>query len=216
MDTKRCKVSVQMSSPKSVYENSINLHRCRFTYTCQMKCIPYMLTDECSHWLFQYVYWNSKQLELTFIWSLLVSQMNKIRRLKSWSLSLVLRISYTIRRNRARAGDCQVIRYWCHMSLVSISRETIAKSMNAIGRRSNTGEGGEEPKRFLGDRRSSIKQVASGRFGFISNYLTMLTISGMPALFACVCIWWHIKNPTITHVIASWFILLHGIWCCYS
>ena len=60
------------------------------------------------------------------------------------------------------------------MSLGSISREaheTLAIAMNSIGGRSNTGEGGEDPKRFLDNRRSSIKQVASGRFGVTSNYL---------------------------------------------
>ena len=49
------------------------------------------------------------------------------------------------------------------MSLGSISQEaheTLAKAMNAIGGRSNTGEGGEDPKRFTDDRRSSIKQVS--------------------------------------------------------
>lgn len=60
------------------------------------------------------------------------------------------------------------------MSLGSISQEaheTLAVAMNSIGGRSNTGEGGEDPKRFLDNRRSSIKQVASGRFGVTSNYL---------------------------------------------
>ena len=60
------------------------------------------------------------------------------------------------------------------MSLGSISKEaheTLAKAMNALGGRSNTGEGGEDPKRFLDNRRSSIKQVASGRFGVTSEYL---------------------------------------------
>jgi glutamate synthase domain-containing protein 2 len=60
------------------------------------------------------------------------------------------------------------------MSLGSISREaheTLAVAMNSIGGRSNTGEGGEDPKRFLDNRRSSIKQVASGRFGVTSHYL---------------------------------------------
>ena len=60
------------------------------------------------------------------------------------------------------------------MSLGSISREaheTLAIAMNTIGGRSNTGEGGEDPKRFLDNRRSSIKQVASGRFGVTSHYL---------------------------------------------
>ncbi|HEV7132797.1 MAG TPA: glutamate synthase large subunit [Gaiellaceae bacterium] len=61
------------------------------------------------------------------------------------------------------------------MSLGSISREaheTLAQAMNSIGGRSNTGEGGEDPVRFGDDRRSKIKQVASGRFGVNINYLT--------------------------------------------
>jgi len=60
------------------------------------------------------------------------------------------------------------------MSLGSISREaheTLAVAMNALGARSNTGEGGEDPERFLDNRRSAIKQVASGRFGVTSHYL---------------------------------------------
>src|SRR3712207_5807062 len=54
------------------------------------------------------------------------------------------------------------------MSLGSIStpaHETLARAMNALGGKSNTGEGGEDPRRFADDRRSAIKQVASGRFG---------------------------------------------------
>ena len=65
------------------------------------------------------------------------------------------------------------------MSLGSISteaHETMAIAMNQIGGRSNTGEGGEDPRRFtLGadglNRRSAIKQVASGRFGVTPHYL---------------------------------------------
>ncbi len=60
------------------------------------------------------------------------------------------------------------------MSFGSLSKEaheTLAKAMNKIGGRSNTGEGGEDPERFSDDRRSSIKQVASGRFGVTTNYL---------------------------------------------
>ena len=65
------------------------------------------------------------------------------------------------------------------MSYGSISREahtTLAIAMNRIGGRSNTGEGGEEPDRFVpmdnGDSmRSRIKQVASGRFGVTTEYL---------------------------------------------
>ena len=65
------------------------------------------------------------------------------------------------------------------MSYGSISaeaHETLAIAMNRIGARSNTGEGGEDPERFValpdGDsKRSAIKQVASGRFGVTSEYL---------------------------------------------
>eukprot|EP00597_Dinobryon_sp_UTEXLB2267_P000998 CAMPEP_0170065230 /NCGR_PEP_ID=MMETSP0019_2-20121128/5392_1 /TAXON_ID=98059 /ORGANISM="Dinobryon sp., Strain UTEXLB2267" /LENGTH=1506 /DNA_ID=CAMNT_0010272041 /DNA_START=174 /DNA_END=4697 /DNA_ORIENTATION=- len=60
------------------------------------------------------------------------------------------------------------------MSLGSISQEThetLAVAMNQMGARSNTGEGGEDPKRFTDNRRSAIKQVASGRFGVTSHYL---------------------------------------------
>jgi glutamate synthase domain-containing protein 2/glutamate synthase domain-containing protein 1/glutamate synthase domain-containing protein 3 len=65
------------------------------------------------------------------------------------------------------------------MSYGSISKgahETLAIAMNRIGGKSNTGEGGEDPDRFTRDengdlRRSSIKQVASGRFGVTSEYL---------------------------------------------
>ena len=60
------------------------------------------------------------------------------------------------------------------MSLGSLSREaheTLARAMNRIGGRSNTGEGGEDPARFADDRRSKIKQIASGRFGVDIGYL---------------------------------------------
>jgi len=65
------------------------------------------------------------------------------------------------------------------MSFGSLSKEVheaMAIAMNAIGGRSNSGEGGENPARFIKDddgqwRRSAIKQVASGRFGVTSNYL---------------------------------------------
>ena len=62
------------------------------------------------------------------------------------------------------------------MSYGSISKEaheTLAVAMNSIGARSNTGEGGEDTDRLLDPkRRSAIKQVASGRFGVTSMYLT--------------------------------------------
>jgi glutamate synthase (NADPH/NADH) large chain len=69
------------------------------------------------------------------------------------------------------------------MSYGSISaeaHETLAIAMNRLGGRSNTGEGGEDPERFLPDpngdlRRSAVKQVASGRFGVTSEYLVNAT-----------------------------------------
>lgn len=61
------------------------------------------------------------------------------------------------------------------MSYGSISQEahqTLAIAMNRIGGKSNTGEGGEDPERLHDpQRRSAIKQVASGRFGVTSEYL---------------------------------------------
>ncbi|HEY5044140.1 MAG TPA: glutamate synthase large subunit, partial [Verrucomicrobiae bacterium] len=66
------------------------------------------------------------------------------------------------------------------MSYGSISKEaheTLAIAMNRLGGKSNTGEGGEDPARYVlepnGDsKNSAIKQVASGRFGVTSYYLT--------------------------------------------
>ena len=66
------------------------------------------------------------------------------------------------------------------MSLGSISQEAhenLAIAMNKIGGKSNSGEGGEDVKRFLPDKNgdwknSAIKQVASGRFGVSSHYLS--------------------------------------------
>ena len=62
-------------------------------------------------------------------------------------------------------------------SISSEAHETLAIAMNRIGGKSNTGEGGEDPARFVpmanGDsKNSAIKQVASGRFGVTSDYLT--------------------------------------------
>ncbi|MGB6113392.1 MAG: glutamate synthase-related protein, partial [Acidobacteriaceae bacterium] len=65
------------------------------------------------------------------------------------------------------------------MSFGSISKEaheTLAIAMNRIGGMSNTGEGGEDARRFTPDangdlRRSAVKQIASGRFGVTTNYL---------------------------------------------
>ena len=62
------------------------------------------------------------------------------------------------------------------MSMGSISpeaHETLAIAMNRLGAKSNTGEGGESVERLLDrERRSAVKQVASGRFGVTSMYLT--------------------------------------------
>src|SRR5947199_1683931 len=65
------------------------------------------------------------------------------------------------------------------MSFGAISKEaheTLAIAMNRIGGKSNTGEGGEDPERFVplpnGDsKNSAIKQVASARFGVTTDYL---------------------------------------------
>ncbi len=75
----------------------------------------------------------------------------------------------------------EIVKRFCTgaMSYGSISREThemLAVAMNRLGGRSNTGEGGEDPARFLplpnGDtKRSAIKQIASGRFGVTAWYL---------------------------------------------
>jgi len=67
------------------------------------------------------------------------------------------------------------------MSYGSISKEaheSLAIAMNRLGGKSNTGEGGEDPARYVLDpngdsRNSAIKQVASGRFGVTSQYLVM-------------------------------------------
>ncbi len=76
----------------------------------------------------------------------------------------------------------QIVKRFCTgaMSFGSISaeaHESLAVAMNRIGGKSNTGEGGEDPKRYEpmpnGDsKRSAIKQVASGRFGVTIGYLT--------------------------------------------
>jgi len=76
----------------------------------------------------------------------------------------------------------EIVKRFCSgaMSYGSISadaHETLAVAMNRLGGKSNTGEGGEDAKRFTpednGDsKRSAIKQVASGRFGVTSWYLT--------------------------------------------
>ena len=70
----------------------------------------------------------------------------------------------------------EIVKRFCTgaMSFGSISKEaheTLAIAMNRIGGRSNTGEGGEDEARLHDNRRSAIKQVASGRFGVTANYL---------------------------------------------
>ncbi|QDV27224.1 glutamate synthase large subunit [Aureliella helgolandensis] len=76
----------------------------------------------------------------------------------------------------------EIVKRFCTgaMSFGSISaesHESLAIAMNRLGGKSNTGEGGEDPERFIpmpnGDsKRSAIKQIASGRFGVTANYLT--------------------------------------------
>ncbi|MGI9239278.1 MAG: glutamate synthase large subunit, partial [Verrucomicrobiales bacterium] len=51
------------------------------------------------------------------------------------------------------------------------AHETLAEAMNAIGGKSDSGEGGEDPVRFNSPKNSKIKQVASGRFGVSAEYL---------------------------------------------
>ncbi|ELY99492.1 glutamate synthase large subunit [Natrialba asiatica] len=61
------------------------------------------------------------------------------------------------------------------MSLGSLSpeaHENNSIAMNRIGGKSNTGEGGEPPERFDTERECNVKQVASGRFGVTSTYLS--------------------------------------------
>ena len=78
----------------------------------------------------------------------------------------------------------EIVKRFCTgaMSFGSISEEahtSLAIALNQIGGKSNTGEGGEDPERYIplpdgsmNPRRSAIKQVASGRFGVTINYLT--------------------------------------------
>ena len=77
-----------------------------------------------------------------------------------------------------------IVRRFCTgaMSYGSISMEahaTLARAMNRLGGKSNTGEGGENPRRLVPNEdgsnnaeRSAIKQIASGRFGVTAHYLT--------------------------------------------
>ncbi|MCP5351139.1 MAG: glutamate synthase large subunit [Oceanospirillaceae bacterium] len=61
------------------------------------------------------------------------------------------------------------------MSLGALSpeaHEALAQAMNELGARSNSGEGGEDPKRYGTIKNSKIKQIASGRFGVTPHYLS--------------------------------------------
>ena len=58
-----------------------------------------------------------------------------------------------------------------HGAISKEAHETLAIAMRMVGGRANTGEGGEDPARYRTERNSSIKQVASGRFGVTPEYL---------------------------------------------
>ncbi|HEV8250013.1 MAG TPA: glutamate synthase large subunit, partial [Gaiellaceae bacterium] len=58
-----------------------------------------------------------------------------------------------------------------HGALSAEAHETVAIALASLGARANTGEGGEDPERYRSERNSSIKQVASGRFGVTPEYL---------------------------------------------
>jgi glutamate synthase domain-containing protein 2/glutamate synthase domain-containing protein 1/glutamate synthase domain-containing protein 3 len=73
-------------------------------------------------------------------------------------------------------GEAEIVKRFVtgamsHGSLSREAHETLAIAMNRMGGKSNTGEGGENPERFKDERRSAIKQVASGRFGVTTDYL---------------------------------------------
>jgi glutamate synthase (ferredoxin) len=57
-----------------------------------------------------------------------------------------------------------------HGALSAEAHQTVAEAFNRLGARSNSGEGGEDRERFRTDRNSSIKQIASGRFGVTPEY----------------------------------------------
>ncbi|MBB1269818.1 glutamate synthase large subunit [Shewanella sp. SR44-3] len=77
--------------------------------------------------------------------------------------------------NKVEAADKLYSRFdSAAMSIGALSpeaHEALAVAMNRLGGRSNSGEGGEDAKRFNSERNSAIKQVASGRFGVTANYL---------------------------------------------
>jgi len=82
--------------------------------------------------------------------------------------------------SRVEPAD-QIVKRFCtgamsHGSISKEAHECLAIAMNRIGAMSNTGEGGEDPSRYIPDRNGdsrncAIKQVASGRFGVTMNYL---------------------------------------------
>ena len=82
---------------------------------------------------------------------------------KSISIDEVEDKSEIFKRFAAAAMSCGSISVEAH--------ESIAVAMNTIGAQSNSGEGGEDPKRFNTLKNSKIKQVASGRFGVTPGYL---------------------------------------------
>jgi len=57
-----------------------------------------------------------------------------------------------------------------HGALSAEAHETVAIALNRLGARANSGEGGEDPSRYRDERRSKIKQIASGRFGVTAEY----------------------------------------------
>ncbi len=85
--------------------------------------------------------------------------------------------SRSTRSSRSRRSSSASPPARCRYGSISAeAHETLAIAMNRIGGRSNTGEGGEDSRRYSRDangdwRRSAIKQVASGRFGVTSEYL---------------------------------------------
>jgi glutamate synthase domain-containing protein 2/glutamate synthase domain-containing protein 3 len=58
-----------------------------------------------------------------------------------------------------------------HGALSAEAHETLSIALNVLGGKANTGEGGEDPERYRDRRNSSIKQVASGRFGVTPEYI---------------------------------------------
>ena len=87
----------------------------------------------------------------------------KLKQVKSISLDEVEPVTEIFKRFDSAA-----------MSLGALSpeaHEALAMAMNDLGGRSNSGEGGEDPARYGTNRRSKIKQIASGRFGVTPHYL---------------------------------------------